>query len=67
MSNKNNTQNKPNKQSRATRILALVLAGLMLLGAATVVFSILAELGHDHSSHNTQTQVTTTHDPSHNH
>ena len=35
------------QQPKAIRILALVLAGLMLIGAATVVISLLAgALGH---------------------
>ncbi len=58
-----------NKQSKATRILALILAGLMVLGTATLVLSLLLESGsdHDHDHSNHQTQATTTHDPSHNH
>ncbi len=40
MSNKHN-----NKQSQAVRILALILAGLMLLGAATVVIALIAGSG----------------------
>lgn len=43
--------NKPTQQSKVIRILALVLAGLMVLGAATVVISILASLGGDHAGH----------------
>lgn len=63
---KNN--NHENKQTRTTRIIALILAGLMVLGTATLVISLLVEAGHDHSEDNKQTQATTTtHDPSHNH
>lgn len=64
---KNN--NYENKQTRTTRIIALILAGLMVLGTATLVISLLVEAGHDHSEDNKPTQATTatTHDPSHNH
>lgn len=41
MSNKN----YHNKQTKAVRILALILAGLMIVGAATVVISLLASSG----------------------
>jgi hypothetical protein len=53
MSNNNNHQNK---QTMAVRILALILAGIMLAGAATIVISLLASVGHndhdDHDGHN---------------
>ena len=49
MSNNNNHQNK---QTMAVRILALILAGIMLAGAATIVISLLASVGHnDHDGH----------------
>ena len=37
----------------AVRILALILAGIMLAGAATIIISLLASVGHnDHDGHN---------------
>ena len=49
MSNKNNT---PTKQAMAVRVLALILAGLMLIGAAAIIISILGSIGHDeHAGH----------------
>lgn len=47
MSNKNNNSNK---QSKAVRIVCLILAGLMIAGAATIIFSLLASLG-GHAGH----------------
>ncbi len=50
MSNKNNTSTK---QTLAVRVLALILAGLMLIGAAAIIISILGSIGHDeHAGHN---------------
>lgn len=51
MSKKNNTQTK---QKKSVRAIALVLAFLMLAGAATVIFSIIGSLansGDDHEGH----------------
>ena len=50
MSNNNNNQNK---QSMAVRVLALILAGIMLAGAAAVIFSLLGSIiNSDHDGHN---------------
>ena len=64
MSNNNKHENK---QTRTTRIIALILAGLMVLGAASLVISLLVEAGHDHNDNKSTQATTTTHDPSHNH
>lgn len=37
-----------NKQQKVVRVICLILAGLMILGAATIVISLLAEIGHVH-------------------
>lgn len=49
-------QNKhETKQSKSVRVIALVLAFLMIAGAATIVFSLIAGILHndeDHTGHN---------------
>ena len=56
MSKKNNTQTK---QKNYVRVISLILAFLMLAGAATVIFSIFGSIvgagnddheGHDHAA-----------------
>ena len=37
-----------NKQNKVVRVICLILAGLMVLGAATIIFSLLAGVGHAH-------------------
>ena len=53
MSKQNNHQTK---QKNSVRIIALILAFLMVAGAATVIFSLFASLGQDshddHEGHN---------------
>ena len=51
MSKKNQ---KPTQQTKSVRAIALVLAFLMIAGAATVVFSLIAGIlhsGEDHTGH----------------
>ncbi len=35
-----------NKQNKVVRVICLILAGLMVLGAATIIFTLLASTGH---------------------
>ena len=53
MSKKNNTQTK---QKNYVRVISLILAFLMLAGAATVIFSIFGSIASeehdDHEGHN---------------
>ena len=49
MSKKKNTQTK---QKNYVRILSLILAIIMLAGAATVIFSLIGSIGQDpHAGH----------------
>lgn len=51
MKNKNvqeNRNNQPSKKITAIQVLALFLAFLMVAGAATIIISLLASLGHTH-------------------
>jgi len=59
MSKKNNHENK---QAKSVRIIALILAGLMLVSVATVAISLLAELGHDHDTEQTDPHAGHNHD-----
>ena len=37
-----------NRQTKVVRVICIILAGLMVLGAATIVISLLAGTGHVH-------------------
>lgn len=47
MSNQNKTAKK---KKNSVRIMALILAGLMMISAATIAISLLVESGHDHDT-----------------